>query len=115
VLRDAAGWPDWSETVDDLRLLDEGPFGLGSRARVKQPKMSVLTWKVTESTALESRPGGLTVLGLLLGWLIPVTSPVVIAIDDTLFRRRGKKVYADEWAYDGSLDIPRGHETLPGQ
>jgi uncharacterized protein YndB with AHSA1/START domain len=48
VLRDAAGWPDWSETVDDLRLLDEGPFGLGSRARVKQPKMSVLTWKVTE-------------------------------------------------------------------
>jgi hypothetical protein len=38
---------------------------------------------------------------------------VVIAIDDTLFRRRGRKVHAADWAYDGSLDIPEAARNSP--
>jgi hypothetical protein len=46
-------------------------------------------------------------VGLLLGELI-VTSllapdaPITVAVDDTLFRRRGKKIHAVGWFHDGS-------------
>ena len=33
--------------------------------------------------------------------LVPAGEPVVVAIDDTLFRRRGKKVWAASWFHDG--------------
>jgi hypothetical protein len=32
---------------------------------------------------------GLALLGLVIGWRVPVGAPDVVAIDDTLFRRRG--------------------------
>ncbi|WAL68154.1 SRPBCC family protein [Amycolatopsis cynarae] len=50
VLRDVTDWPDWCETVERVSLLGDGPFGVGTRARVKQPKMTELTWEVTELT-----------------------------------------------------------------
>jgi DDE superfamily endonuclease len=34
--------------------------------------------------------------------LVPGGQPVTVAIDDTLFRRRGKKVWAASWFHDGS-------------
>src|SRR5262249_54582721 len=37
---------------------------------------------------------GLVVLRLVTGWLIPVRAPVVSAVDDTMFRRAGRKVHA---------------------
>ena len=51
---------------------------------------------------------GLTVLRLAVGWLVPARAPVVIAVDDTLFRRRGRQVHALHWAYDGSRRVPPG-------
>lgn len=48
VLRDVAGWPGWTPTVDELHRLDDGPLGVGSRAKLKQPKMRELVWEVTE-------------------------------------------------------------------
>ncbi|HEX3923826.1 MAG TPA: transposase [Streptosporangiaceae bacterium] len=51
---------------------------------------------------------GLVVLQLVTGWLIPAGAPVVIAVDDTMFRRCGRKVHAAHWGYDGSLQVPRG-------
>ena len=51
---------------------------------------------------------GLTVLRLAVGWLVPARSPVVIAVDDTMFRRSGRKVHAAHWAYDGSRRVAPG-------
>ena len=38
--------------------------------------------------------------------LVPAGEPVVVAIDDTLFRRRGKKVWAASWFHDGAAPGP---------
>jgi len=46
---------------------------------------------------------GLAVARLVVALLVPAGQPVVIAIDDTLFRRRGKKVWAASWFHDGSV------------
>ena len=37
---------------------------------------------------------------------MPAGQPVTVAIDDTLFRRRGKKVWAASWFHDGSAAGP---------
>jgi DDE superfamily endonuclease len=55
---------------------------------------------------------GLVVLRLVAGWLVPAGAPVVVAVDDTMFRRAGRKVYAAYWGYDGSLKVPRGGKRL---
>ena len=48
------------------------------------------------------------VLRLVTGWLIPVGAPLVIAVDDTMFRRAGRRVHAAYWGYDGSAKVPSG-------
>jgi hypothetical protein len=45
---------------------------------------------------------GLTLAALVVSLLVPEGAPVLVAIDDTLFRRRGKKVWAASWFHDGS-------------
>ena len=49
---------------------------------------------------------GLAVARLVAGLLVPAGEPVTVAIDDTLFRRRGKKVWAASWFHDGSAPGP---------
>jgi hypothetical protein len=49
---------------------------------------------------------GLAVARLVVALLVPAGEPVTIAIDDTLFRRRGKKVWAASWFHDGSPPGP---------
>jgi hypothetical protein len=38
--------------------------------------------------------------------LVPAGKPVVVAIDDTLFRWRGTKLWAAAWFHDGSAQDP---------
>lgn len=45
---------------------------------------------------------GLLLAGLVVTHLLALGAPVTVAIDDTLFRRRGKKVHAAGWFHDGS-------------
>ena len=45
---------------------------------------------------------GLAAARLAVALLVPAACPVTVAIDDTLFRRRGKKVWAASWFHDGS-------------
>jgi hypothetical protein len=39
---------------------------------------------------------------LVVAHLLPAGAPVMVAVDDTLFRRRGKKVHGAGWFHDGS-------------
>jgi hypothetical protein len=55
---------------------------------------------------------GLVVLRLVTGWLVPAGAPVVIAVDDTMFRRSGRRVHAACWAYDGSRRTAPGSPQL---
>ncbi|MGE5285934.1 MAG: transposase [Micromonosporaceae bacterium] len=45
---------------------------------------------------------GIAVAGLVIALLVPDGEPVEVLIDDTLFRRRGKRVWAASWFHDGS-------------
>jgi hypothetical protein len=45
---------------------------------------------------------GLALARLAVGLLVPDGAPVLVAVDDTLFKRSGKKVWAAGWFHDGS-------------
>jgi hypothetical protein len=49
---------------------------------------------------------GMAAARLVAGLLVPAGEPVTVAIDDTLFRRRGKKVWGASWFHDGSARGP---------
>lgn len=55
---------------------------------------------------------GLVVLRLVIGWLVPAGAPVVVVVDDTMFRRSGRKVHAAHWGYDGSRKAAPGSRQL---
>ncbi|WP_434445271.1 SRPBCC family protein [Lentzea sp. E54] len=50
VLVDVERWPERIPTVDFLERLDDGPFAVGSQARLRQPKLPEAVWTVTELT-----------------------------------------------------------------
>jgi carbon monoxide dehydrogenase subunit G len=41
-------WPELSPSMDRVERLDEGELVLGSRARIKQPRMPSAVWEVVE-------------------------------------------------------------------
>ncbi len=47
-ISDVDRWPEWLDTVDSLKRLDDGPLRVGSRARIKQPGFPAAVWEVTE-------------------------------------------------------------------
>lgn len=55
---------------------------------------------------------GLVVFRFVTGWLVPVGASIVLAVDDTLFRRSGRRVEGACWAYDGSRDVAAGEKKL---
>jgi uncharacterized protein YndB with AHSA1/START domain len=50
-LVDAQRWPDWTESMQEVRWLDDDGVRVGARARIKQPGTPALTWTVTELDA----------------------------------------------------------------
>jgi len=48
VLSDAERWPEWTDTVTKVTLLDDGGLRLGARAKIWQPRIPTVVWTVTE-------------------------------------------------------------------
>jgi len=44
---DVEAWPMFTPTMTKVERLDSGPFGVGSQARVKQPRQRATVWTVT--------------------------------------------------------------------
>ncbi len=63
VMADVERWPEWTPTVTRLQRLDRGPFAVGSRIRIRQPKLPAAVWEVSELqkgrsfTWVSGRPG----------------------------------------------------------
>ncbi len=67
VVVDVERWPERIPTVDSVERLDAGPLAVGSRTRLKQPRLPPAVWTVTELTGgssytWESRSPGVTVV-----------------------------------------------------
>lgn len=66
VIVDVERWPERIPTVDSVERLDAGPLAVGSRTRLRQPRLSPAVWTVTELTdgssfTWESRSPGVVV------------------------------------------------------
>ncbi|TQC40050.1 hypothetical protein EEB14_56830 [Rhodococcus sp. WS4] len=49
---------------------------------------------------------GLAVTELIVTRLLPAGAPLIVVVDDTLFRRWGKKVHHAFWTHDGAAQGP---------
>ena len=56
----------------------------------------------------------LAVAALIVQQLLPVDAAVLVAVDDSLFRRSGRRVHAAAWCHDGAAKGPKGNRIRWG-
>ena len=86
VLIDVERWPERIPTVDAVERLDTGPLAVGSRTRLRQPRLQPAVWTVTElvegsSYTWESRSSGVTVTATHLVEPVSDGSRLTLALD----------------------------------
>src|SRR4051794_22522611 len=54
---------------------------------------------------------GLVLADLIVTHLVPAGSPLTVAVDDTLFKRSGKKVFGTAWHHDGAAKGLQTHRV----
>lgn len=47
VMSDTDRWHEWTPSITSIKRLDNGPFAVGSRLLIRQPKFPPAWWKVT--------------------------------------------------------------------
>lgn len=67
VMSDIERWHEWTPTIRSVRRTNAGPFRIGARARVYQPKLPPADWMVTalddgRAFTWESRAPGIRVV-----------------------------------------------------
>jgi uncharacterized membrane protein len=121
VMSDVAHWPEWTASVTSVKRLEAGPFGIGSRARVKQPKLLPAVWSVTaldpgRSFTWMSRMPGLRVLGSHIVESIGNRSRVTLSIQFIgLFRAfaiRASRKLNEEYLNMEAMGLKRRCESL---
>lgn len=50
MLADVQRWPEWTRSIDSVRLLNGKELAVGVRAAIKQPRMPLITWTVDDLT-----------------------------------------------------------------
>lgn len=85
VLADVEQWPSWTPTMTRVTKLTPGPLVKGSAARILQPKLPRVTWRVTEIHAGRdftwvSRSPGLRVIATHVIQSIPNGARVTLSI-----------------------------------
>ena len=68
VLVDVERAPEWTASMSDVRIIHGGPLAVGSRVRIKQPRLPPVVWEVTSlepgrSFSWEAIVPGLTTIG----------------------------------------------------
>ncbi|GAA2962769.1 SRPBCC family protein [Actinokineospora diospyrosa] len=48
IYRDIERWPEWTASVTSITALDPGPLRIGTRARIRQPRLPATVWTITE-------------------------------------------------------------------
>ncbi len=66
VVSDIAAWPRVTETVESAEVLTPAPLRVGSRVRLRQPKLPEATWEITNWDApsffaWQQKSGGVTI------------------------------------------------------
>jgi len=87
-LIDVENWPEWT-TMKSVARVDGGALAVGSKARMKQPKLGSTVWTVTEfslgrSFVWEAKRPGLT---LVAGHRIDVVGPSAVNLTLSIDQR----------------------------
>lgn len=75
IISDVERWHEWTPSITRIERLDRGPMRVGSKARVKQPKLAASTYEITiwepnRGFDWVTRSGGVTGVGK--HWIEPV-------------------------------------------